>query len=54
MQPVTKVPKREINNHPQGRSGGGTMKKGGPAKGNSGVKNPTKGGGIFRPTKGRA
>lgn len=52
-QPVNKVKYRETNNHPQGRSGGGTMRKSGPAKGRKGVVNPTKGGGIFEPTKGR-
>ena len=42
---------RETNNHKQGRSGSGTMKKPGPAKGRRGVVNPTKKGGIYRPTK---
>jgi len=41
----------EHNNHPQGRSGSQTPKKPGPAKGNRGVVNPTKSGGIYRPTK---
>lgn len=51
-QPVSKVPLKESNNYPQGRSGGGTMKKPGPATGRSGHVNPTKSGGIYRPTKG--
>ena len=42
---------REINNHKQGRSGSGTMKKPGPAKGRRGHVNPTKSGGIFRKPK---
>ena len=42
----------EKNNHPQGRSGSGTPKKPGPAKGRRGIVNPTKKGGIYRPTKG--
>ena len=41
----------EKNNHKQGRSGSGIMKKPGPAKGKRGIVNPTKSGGIFRPTK---
>lgn len=47
------IPHREMNNHPQGRSGSGTPMKPGPAKGKVGVrgKNPTSGGGIHRPTK---
>ena len=52
MQPVNKVNKTEINNHKQGRSGAGTMKKNGPATG-KGSGNPTKSGGIFRPLKGK-
>lgn len=51
MQPVNKVPKREITNQGQGKSGSGTMKKPGPVGRTSG--NPTKGGGIYRPTKGK-
>ena len=47
-QPVNKVPVRGTNNHKQGRSGAGTMKKNGPARGKRGVVNPTKGGGINR------
>jgi len=51
-QPASKVPYREINHHPQGRSGGKVPMKPGPAKGNRGVVNPTKSGGINRPTRG--
>lgn len=51
MQSVGKVPLKESNNHAQGRSGGGGKKLGGPVK--SVKQNPTKGGGIFRPTKGK-
>jgi len=40
----------EKNNHKQGRSGSGTPKKPGPAKGNRGIVNPTKKGGIFGTT----
>jgi hypothetical protein len=50
-QPVNKVPVSSSNNYPQGRSGSGTMKKPGPAKGNRGKQNPTKGGGIYRAPK---
>lgn len=52
-QPVFKVPLKEINNYPQGRTGGQTMKKPGPAKGRKGHINPTKSGGINRPLKGQ-
>lgn len=41
----------EKNNYSQGRTGSGTLKKPGPAKGRRGIVNPTKKGGIFRPTK---
>lgn len=51
-QPVNKVKKSETNNYPQGKSGSKVPMKPGPAKGNSGVRNPTKSGGIYRPTKG--
>jgi len=51
-QSAGKASFREINNHKQGRSGSGTKKKPGPAKGRRGVVNPTKKGGIYRPTKG--
>jgi hypothetical protein len=50
-QSAGKAKYREINNHKQGRSGSGTPKKPGPAKGKRGVVNPTKGGGIYRRTK---
>ena len=50
-QPVSKVKYREINNQPQGRSGSGTPKKPGPAKGKKGIQNPTKSGGIYRAPK---
>jgi len=52
-QPVKKVSVKEINNYKQAKSGTGTKKINGPAKGNRGIVNPTKGGGIFRATKGR-
>ncbi len=42
----------EKNNHLQGRSGGGTPKKSGPATGR-GSGNPTNSGGINRATKGK-
>ena len=41
----------EKNNYKQGRTGSGTPKKPGPAKGRRGIINPTKKGGIYRPTK---
>lgn len=51
-QSAGKASYREMNNHPQGRSGGKVMRKPGPAKGKRGVVNPTKGGGgIFRAPK---
>lgn len=50
-QNVSKVPVSETNNYKRGRSGSGTMKKPGPAKGNRGKMNPTKGGGIYRTPK---
>ncbi len=43
----------EKTNFRQGRAGSGTPKKPGPAKGRRGVVNPTKKGGIFRPTGGK-
>jgi hypothetical protein len=50
MGSTIKAPVRETNNYKQGRSGGGTMKKSGPVDRKiSG--NPTKSGGIYRPTK---
>lgn len=52
-QAAARAKKREVNNQPQGRSGSGTLKHPGPAKGNRGIVNPVKSGGIFRATKGR-
>lgn len=49
-QPVVRAPMKEQSNHPQGRSGGGTKKLGGPVK--SVKQNPTKGGGIYRKPNG--
>ncbi len=46
------VPLKEINNHPQGRSGGGTLKHKGPVGATPG--NKTSGGGINRRTKGKS
>jgi len=43
----------EKNNHLQGRSGGGTPKKPGPATRTSTAGNATSGGGINRATKGK-
>jgi len=51
-QSAGKAKFREINNHSQGRSGSKVERKPGPAKGNRGVVNPTKSGGINRPTRG--
>lgn len=42
-----KVKYRETNNHKQGRTGAGTPKKPGPAKGRRGKVNPTKKGKIY-------
>jgi len=42
----------EKNNHMQGKTGGGTPKKSGPATGR-GSGNPTNSGGINRATKGK-
>jgi hypothetical protein len=50
-QPVGRVSHGEKNNYSQGRSGSGTKKNPGPAKGRRGIVNPTKKGGIYRPTK---
>lgn len=48
-----KVQYTEKNTYKEGRSGGETMKKAGPATG-AGIKhNPTNGGGINRATKGK-
>jgi len=51
-QNTSKVAYREINNHPQGKSGAKVPMKPGPARGKRGVVNPTKSGGINRPTRG--
>lgn len=51
-QSAGKAKFREINNYPQGRSGAKVPMKPGPAKGNRGKVNPTKSGGINRPTRG--
>lgn len=55
-QSAGKAKFNERNNHPQGRSGAKVPIKPGPAKGKVGRKsgNPTKSGGIFRPTKGKS
>jgi len=54
-QSAGKVKYREVNNHPQGRSGGKVRTINGPAVGNTGGrKNPTKGGGIYRKPKSNA
>jgi len=55
-QSAGKTKYQERNNHPQGRSGGKVRTIPGPAVGKSGGRksgNPTKGGGIYRPTKGK-
>lgn len=51
-QSAGKTKFREINNHKQGRSGAKVPMKPGPARGRRGVVNPTKSGGIHRPTRG--
>ncbi len=43
---------KETNNQNQGRGSGQVAKKPGPANGGSKAGNPTKGGGVFRATKG--
>ncbi len=50
-QSAGKTKYRESNNHPQGRSGAKVKRNPGPAKGNRGIVNPTKKGGIFRKPK---
>lgn len=45
------IPLKETNNHKQGRSGSAVDKFMGPAAGGN-RRNPTKSGGINRPTKG--
>jgi len=52
-QSAGKTGYREINSQKQGKTGGKVPIKPGPAKGNRGHVNPTKGGGINRPTKGK-
>jgi len=44
----------EQNNFKQGKSGAKVPMKPGPAAGNRGKQNPTNGGGIYRPTKGKS
>ena len=51
-QNTSKVGYSESNNFKQGKSGGKVPTMPGPAKGNKGKQNPTKSGGIYRPTKG--
>lgn len=50
-QQSSKVSYKEINSQKGGKSGGKVPIKPGPAKGRRGHVNPTKGGGIYRPTK---
>lgn len=50
-QSAGKTKYRESNNHKQGRSGGKVKTIPGPAKGNRGIVNPTKKGGIYRAPK---
>ncbi len=50
-QSAGKTTYREKNSQPQGRSGAKVKTVPGPAKGNRGVVNPTKGGGIYRKPK---
>ena len=52
-QSAGKVSYTEKNSQKQGKSGTGTPKKKGPATGKTSNPNPTKSGGIFRPTKGK-
>jgi hypothetical protein len=44
---------KEVNNQKQGKSGAKVKMVKGPAAGKRGIVNPTKSGGIFRPTKGK-
>lgn len=47
------IPLKETNNHKQGRDGSRVTENKGPAAGGGGLGgNPTKGGGINRPTQG--
>ena len=50
-QSAGKAKYRESNNHPQGRTGSKVKTNPGPAKGNRGIVNPTKKGGVFRKPK---
>lgn len=50
-QSAGKTRYREINSQKQGKSGGKVKTIPGPAKGNRGIVNPTKGGGIYRKPK---
>ena len=52
-QSAGKTKYRETNSQKQGKSGGKVPVKPGPAKGRRGHVNPTKNGGINRPTKGK-
>ena len=52
-QSAGKTKYRETNSQKQGKSGGKVPVKPGPAKGRRGHVNPTKSGGINRPTKGK-
>lgn len=52
---LSRVSAKERNNQSGGRSGGESMKKPGPAStGGDRGKNPTQGGGINRPTRGKS
>ena len=51
-QPASRVPLKEINNHPQGRRGSKVKTVSGPAVGHASG-NPTKRGGIMQPTRGK-
>lgn len=51
-QNTSRVPMKEQNNFKQGKSGAKVPTMPGPAKGKKGVVNPTKSGGIYRPTRG--
>ena len=51
-QPVSKVPLKETNNHPQGKTGSKVKIVNGPAVGNTSG-NATKKGGVMQPTRGK-
>jgi len=51
-QNVSKVPYRETNNHKQGKTGSKVKTVNGPANGHASG-NPTKGGGVMQPTRGK-